>query len=152
MKTHWKKLAPSNYLGSWDIEADTDVTIVSVSQEMIKPNANAPEEECVVVKYKEFDKPMIANKTNLKAISSATGSVYIEDWTGKRVTLFVKNIRAFGENVDAIRVRQNAPKPKAKPKLNDERFEKALDAIKSGKAKLSDLDKYELTNEQKSKL
>ena len=47
---------------------------------------------------------------------------------------------------------QNAPKPKAKPKLNDERFEKALDAIKSGKAKLSDLEKYELTAEQKSKL
>src|SRR5690606_21274219 len=103
-------------------------------------------------KYREFDKPMIANKTNLKAIASATGSVYIEDWVGKQVTLFVKNIRAFGENVDAIRVRQNAPKPKAKPKLNDERFEKALNAIKSGKAKVSDLEKYDLTNEQKSRL
>lgn len=146
-KTHWKKLAPSNYLGSWDLEEKLVVKIDKVQIEQLKPSPQAPEEDCVVV-YVKGNKPFIANKTNLKAIEKALKTAYIEDWSGKEITLFKKQIRAFGETMDALRVEPIAPKPKAKPKLTDERFEKAIEAIKSGKAKKSDLDKYELSKEQ----
>lgn len=147
-KTHWKKLAPSNYLGAWDIENDTNVTILSITQEKIKPNASAPEEECVVMKLKEFNKPMIVNKTNLKAIEKATGSAYIEDWKGRQIILFSTKVRAFGDMVDALRVRQFAPKPKEKPTLTDDRFKVALEKIKSGEIDKSSLTPYNLTKEQ----
>jgi hypothetical protein len=32
-------------------------------------------------------KPMILNRTNAKTISKLLGSSYVEDWSGKRVTL-----------------------------------------------------------------
>jgi hypothetical protein len=38
--------------------------------------------------------------------------------------------------------------PKAKEPINDERFVKAIEAIKQGKAKKTDLNKFELTAEQ----
>ena len=151
-KTHWRKLAPSNYLGAWDIEKDTPVTIASIKQEMVKPNANAPEEECVIMHLKEFNKPMIVNKTNLKSIEKATGTAFIEEWVGKRITLFSKSIRAFGQQMDAIRVRQSAPKKKAKPKLIDTAFENAYKMLIEGKAKLRDFNRYELTENQKQTL
>lgn len=151
-KTHWKKLAPSNYIGAWDLEDDTIVTIVSISQEKVKPNASAPEEECVVMKLKEFDKPMIVNKTNLKSIEKATGTAYVEDWIGKQITLFVKNVKAFGEMVNAIRIRQQAPQPKAKPTLSDDRFQTALEKIKSGEVDKSALNAYQLSVTQKKQL
>lgn len=151
-KTHWRKLAPSNYLGAWDVEKDTPVTITSISQEMVKPNAQAPEEECVVMKLKEFRKPMIVNKTNLKSIEKATGTAYIEEWKGKRITLYAKKIRAFGQEMEAIRVRQSAPKPIAKPKLTDKAFDNAYKMLIEGKAKLSDFKKYDLNDNQKETL
>ena len=46
-------------------------------------------------------------------------------------------------------------KPRQEPKkqsLSNERFEKALLAIKEGKSKKEDLDRFELTEEQKAKL
>ena len=39
-----------------------------------------------------------------------------------------------------------------KPPLSNERFEKALEAIKAGTSKKEDLDRFELTAEQKAKL
>lgn len=151
-KTHWKKLAPSNYLGSWDLEGETNATISKIEKKMLKTSPQAPEEECVVINLKEFVKPFIVNKTNLSSIEKATQSAYIEDWVGKQITLFVKNVKAFGNYVDAIRVRQSAPKAKAKPKLTPERFEKAIEAIENKKAKKEDLHKYDLTKEQIERL
>lgn len=151
-KTHWKKLTPSNYLGSWDVEGDVSVTIKSIKQERVKPSHSAPEEDCVIISVKEFDKPFIANKTNLKSIEKALKTPYIEEWGGGVITLFVKRIKAFGEEVDAIRVRSVAPKPKAKPTLSEDRFEKAVEGIKQGSVKVSQLDAYELTDSQKQAL
>ena len=131
-KTHWKKLTNPNYLGSWDFEQDEErtLTIKKVYKEKVT-DQNGNQEEVVSMDF-ITGKPMILNKTNLKAIEKSTGTAYIEQWVGKSISLFTKRIRAFGEDVDALRVSPSAPKEVKKPSLDEKRFLSALEAIQSG--------------------
>ena len=56
---------------------------------------------------------MILNATNSKAISKMYGP-YIEDWVNKEITLYAEKIKAFGEYMEALRVRPIAPQKKIK--------------------------------------
>lgn len=132
-KTHFKKLRNPNYIGSYELmtggePVEMTVTIEKASKEMVQ-NGDKKEEAMLV--YLKGQKPMIVNSTNAKAIAAATGSPYVEDWAGKKITLYVARIKAFGETVDALRVRKEAPglpdlNPKH-PKWND-----ALTALRGG--------------------
>lgn len=108
-KTHWKKLTNPNYLGSWDFQPGEErtVTIKEVKQEIVQ-NQNG-KEECTVAYFVEDIKPLILNKTNGGMIAKVWGTPYIEDWSGKKITLKVKKISAFGEMVDAVRVSPERP-------------------------------------------
>lgn len=132
-KTHFKKLRNPNYIGSYELMTGDNpielvVTIERAVKEMVQ-NVDKKEEAMVV--YLKGQKPMIVNSTNAKAISSATGSPYIEDWVGKKITLYVAQIKAFGEKVDALRVKKDAP---SLPVLNDKhpKWNDAITALKSG--------------------
>ena len=116
-KTNWKKLANKDYLGSWDIEGgDLVLTIRNITQKEVK-NPQGKDEEVIVCEWKENYKPMILNVTNCKAIAKAYGSEYIEDWIGKRVSLFTTMVSAFGDTTEAIRIRPYAPRVEAKVEL-----------------------------------
>jgi hypothetical protein len=52
---------------------------------------------------------MVCNRTNGKAIEKALKSPYIETWKGKQVELYSSRVKAFGEEMDALRVRNIAP-------------------------------------------
>lgn len=111
-KTHFKKLRNPNYIGSYELMTGGEpielvVTIEKAVKEVVQ-NGDKKEEAMIV--YLKGQKPMIVNSTNAKAISSAVGSPYIEDWENKNIQLYVAKIRAFGETVDALRVRKDAPK------------------------------------------
>ncbi len=108
-KTHWKKLTSPNYLGSWDFQPGEErtVTIKEVKQEIVQ-NQNG-KEECTVAHFVEDIKPLILNKTNGGMIAKVLGTPYIEDWAGKKITLKIKKISAFGEMVDAVRVSPERP-------------------------------------------
>lgn len=108
-KTHWKKLTNPNYIGSHDFQPGQEltVTIEKVSNEVVKcfDGKSVKEESCIIAHIKGAKKPLILNKTNCKIISKNLGSEYIEEWAGKSITLYVAKVRAFGENVDAIRIK-----------------------------------------------
>ena len=108
-KTHWKKLTNPNYLGSWSFQPGEEktVTIKEVKQEVIT-NQNG-KEECTIAYFVEDVKPLILNKTNGEMIAKVWGTPYIEDWSGKKITLKVKKISAFGDMVDAVRVSNKRP-------------------------------------------
>lgn len=112
-KTHYKKLSNPNYLGAYELlDGSTEgkeliVTVSKVTREMVA-GADGKSEECTVC-HLEGNKPMILNATNQKAMTKAFGSPYIEDWSGKKMTLYVARIKAFGDVVDALRVRPSAP-------------------------------------------
>jgi len=138
MKTHWKKTMNPNYLGAYALEPNQDliVEITEVKTESVM-NADGRNEECLVAHLKD-QKPLIVNKTNAKAIAKVCGSNYIEDWKGKQIALYISNVKAFGELVEAIRVRTVAPKAKSKRKLNDDDFKKLVKAVADGSYLLED--------------
>lgn len=109
--THWKKLTNPNYIGAHDFQPGQEltVTIESVASELVKhfDGKSVEEDTCIIAKLKGAKKPMIVNKTNAKIITKNLGTPYIEEWAGKQITLYVAKVRAFGETVDAIRVKSN---------------------------------------------
>jgi len=138
MKTHWKKTMNPNYLGAYALEPNEDliVEITEVKTESVM-NADGRNEECLVAHSKD-QKPLIVNKTNAKAIAKVAGSNYIEDWKGKQIALYISNVKAFGELVEAIRVRTVPPKAKSKRKLSDDDFKKLVKAVADGSYNLED--------------
>jgi len=112
-------------------------------------------EECLTVQWQERDvKPMIINVTNAKAISKVAGSSYIEDWAGVMVTLYTTEVNAFGEVMEAVRIRQTAPRIQ-KPILSQDhpKWNDAVEAIRSGKSNVASIRKhYQLSTKMAEEL
>jgi hypothetical protein len=113
--THYKKLANTNYLGSWDMpagNADLFLTIANVVKENV-PNGKGKKDDCVVVHWVQPGwKPMILNATNRKNLHKAIASPYIEFWRGKTVALYIDhNVRNpdGGGVIDGLRIRNKLP-------------------------------------------
>lgn len=109
--THWKKTKNPNYLGSWVLQPNEELilTIKSGGMEEIT-NADGKKETELVIHFTEDYKPMIVNSTNAKTISKVLKTPYVEQWIGNKIQIYARRIRAFGEDVDALRVRDFAPK------------------------------------------
>ncbi len=114
-KTNWKKLVSSDYLGAYSLDdgngkyADIVVTISKIQEEIVT-SPEGKKENCPVMYFKERDiKPMVLNHTNMKTLEKLFHSKYIEDWAGGRIQLFVAPVKAFGDMVDALRIRPYLP-------------------------------------------
>jgi len=109
--THFKKLQNPDFIGAYALEPGKDLilTIKSCGLEMITGNAGK-KEEAMVIHFAESVKPMICNVTNAKSIAKVHKTPYIEEWSGKKIQLYSKRVNAFGEEVDALRVREFLPK------------------------------------------
>lgn len=109
--THWKKLTNPDYLGAYALEPNQDliVTIKSVSNEVVT-GTDGKRETCSVMSFMENVKPMVLNATNSKTIAKLFKTPYIEEWSGRKIQLYVQTgVKAFGDVVDAIRVRPFLP-------------------------------------------
>lgn len=155
-KTHYKKLRNPNYIGSYELMTggepkDMVVEIVKSTKEHIQ-NGDKKEEAMIV--HLKNQKPFIVNSTNAKSIESALGSPYIEDWVGKKITLYVSRIKAFGGWHDALRVRKEAPTEHQKEDLNPshEKWNGAVKAIKDGKTTIDAINKAYNINDENLKL
>lgn len=153
MNGHWKKQFNYDYLGSYSLDGKKEavVTITKLDTDKVT-GQQGRKEDCFVVYFKEFDKPMILNRTNAKAIEKVAGSGLVQDWAGTQVTLYVEQgVKAFGEVVDALRIRDKKP---SRQKMTKEIETSMLDAIKSGKGGQVEqaLLRYECSVEQKSKI
>ena len=109
-ETHWKKLINPDYLGAYSLDPGTDMvlTIKVVRKEMVT-GADGTKEECIVCYWQEEQKPMILNVTNCKMIAKLLKTPYIERWAGHRIQIGSEVVSAFGEKVDALRVRKTLP-------------------------------------------
>lgn len=114
-KTHIDKLVESTYLAGVELQdengktVDRDVTIKEVKKDTVF-NVKTQDEEHVVTLYFTDCKPIILNKINRDTLKRATGTNFIEEMTGKRITLTTKPTKAFGQMWDAIRIKEDAPK------------------------------------------
>ena len=105
--THWKRLENPDYIGAYAFQPNEEkiVTIKLVKREMIT-GADGKREECTVVHFAENEKPLILNATNGKMIAKMADTPYIEQWAGVRIALVVRDVKAFGDIVPAVRVAQ----------------------------------------------
>lgn len=132
--THWKKLQNPDYLGAYSLQPGEEpiYTIRSVGLEMVS-GTDGKKDECTVAHFAEKVKPMILNATNCKTITKMYGTPYIEDWVGKKIQIYSTTIKAFGEEVEALRIR---PKPPTLQRpVMDESYKgwgDALAAVKAG--------------------
>ena len=150
-KTHWKKLTNPDYLGSYDFQPKEErvVKILSVKREMVTGPENR-KEECTVAVL-ENSKPIILNKTNCKTITKVHGTPYIEDWKDIHITLYVSQVKAFGEVVDALRVKPTKPniaQPDYSAQIARLRACKTLDELKNAYLALSKTEQAALVTEK----
>ena len=141
MKTHFKKLKNTEFLGSWDLIDDKGqtrnivATIKEIKKQMVH-DGKGGQSECIVLFFNEF-KPMIVNATNLKVTSKIMDSNYIEDWIGKKIEISTEKVRAFGEMHDALRiVKTSLDLTPSHPKWNGDK-----EAIKSQKVTIEQIKK-----------
>ena len=116
MSTHWRKILESEYLAGADLDDGKGnftpiiATIKTARREEILEPGTSKKEPCLVLHFRENIKPMICNVTNAKSVTKATGTAYIEDWAGKRITIKTEKVKAFGELWDALRIVPYPPK------------------------------------------
>lgn len=104
-----KVFQPSSFLKQEDLEGnDWVVTIKNVTKEAIK-SSDGTSKDKFIVHFNEC-KPLVLNKTNMTTLITLMGGNDSDLWTGKRITLYVKDDVEFGgKMVSAIRVRSKLP-------------------------------------------
>lgn len=113
---HWRKSVNPKYLGSHDLFVDDKkynevvTQITAIRMEEITGDKNK-KEICMVADLKGL-KPLVLNRTNAKTITKLTGSQKPEKWIGLHIIIYVQlGVKAFGDIVDAIRIRDHKPTP-----------------------------------------
>lgn len=154
MKTHWHKIDNPNYLGAYSLldgreNPQITATIEKVVEEQVKTDRGA---EMCRVAYLKGLKPMILNNTNCKIIEKMYNTPYIEDWAGKNITIYVAKIKAFGDEVDALRIKKEAPKQFKKLINNSEDWNNVLKGLRSGYTMDQVRAKFVVSNEQEKEL
>ena len=144
---HWKKLHNPNYLGSYSLDqdgkyVDMNVQIEAVTKEVVM-GAEGKSEECIVARIKG-NKPLILNATNCKTLAKLFNDPHVGAWTTRPVTLYVAKIRAFGETVDALRIRDKFPtepvKTKEKLDASHPKWNGAIAALKAGSTTIEQIE------------
>lgn len=123
-KTHYRKAFDSPYLSSADI---VEPTILTISRAVLENDKTKKTKDVFNTAYFEEKelrpgeklKPMILNATNSKMMKGITGSPFLEDWAGVKVTVFVdKNVRFGKESVEGLRI---SPARVTKPSLTPDK-------------------------------
>ena len=100
------------YLGAWDIPEGKDVVLVIDRCEGSSIKGTTGEAKKAPVLYftntRDRKKGLVLNVTNAKTIIKLYGR-HVEKWTGKAIAIYAARTLAFGEEVDCIRVRPEAP-------------------------------------------
>lgn len=99
------EMIESKYLKQTDVTDDTVVTVEKVGRANVAKKDEEPEYKWLI-RFTEFPKPMVLNSTNIKRLARACNSNNTEDWTGKKVVLYVDPDVEFGGNVvGGLRIR-----------------------------------------------
>lgn len=123
-KTHYRKAFDSPYLSSADIVEPTVLTIARAVLEGDKTKKTKDVFNTAYFEERELRpgeklKPIILNATNSKMLKGITGSPFLEDWAGVKVTVFVdKNVRFGKESVEGLRI---SPARVTKPSLTPDK-------------------------------
>lgn len=154
--SHWRKLfQDEKYLGAWDLEVNGQYGSVQVTIEKIFTGefvSQMGKENKVFIKLKEYQKPMVLNKTNAGRLQKVFNSFDPNEFIDKQIVLGVEKTKSPDGMVDALRfsTRPLPPQPTAvKKPISDADIPKVIKSIQSGASTLEGLQQTrELTAEQ----
>lgn len=100
----------SKYLKYQDLnDQDWVVTISNVTRDDIKDKDGSSKKK-FVVHFKESEKGLVLNTTNMNMLYKLLQSDDSDQWIGKRITLYVKDdIEMGGEIMSGLRIRAKLP-------------------------------------------
>lgn len=136
-----------DYIGAYALPPGEDMTVEILSVGTEKVTVSGGKKEVHTVAKLRGQKPWILNATNQKSIARLHGP-YIEDWAGKKVTLYASTAKLAGDTVECLRVRGEIAQVN-KPGISEARLKAAIASIKAGDFTAAKLrDKFFLTLEQ----
>jgi hypothetical protein len=104
----------SKYLKQSDAPDPVIVTVSKIGRINIAKEGDPPEEKWAV-RFREFNKPMLLNSTNIKLLEKACGSDDTDEWIGKEVILYTDDSVSFGgQVVGGLRIRKQQAAPARK--------------------------------------
>lgn len=114
------QMVDSKYLKQADVEDDTVVTVKKVGQANIAKD-DAPPDMKWLVRFAEFEKPMVLNRTNISLLGNFLGDD-TDDWIGKQVIVYNdESIQFQGKVTGGLRFKRLKAKAKnAAPMVEDE--------------------------------
>lgn len=100
----------SRFLKYQDLDGmDVVVTISNVTRDDIKEKDGTSKKK-FVVHFKELEKGLVLNTTNMNMLYKLLMSDDSDNWVGKRITLYTKDdIEMGGEIMSGIRIRAKLP-------------------------------------------
>lgn len=108
------EMIESKYLKQSDFPDPLIVTVGKVGKINIAKEGDAPEHKWAV-RFKEFQKPMLLNSTNIKLLEMACGSDDTDDWAGKEIVVYNDEGVSFGGKiVGGLRIRRQESAPTRK--------------------------------------
>lgn len=114
--TDYRSLYDKDYIGAWDLkDKDVTVTITKVIGGSLVGQGGRKSKKPIIY-MRGTEKGFAVNATNGKTIAALYGN-HVEEWAGKRITLYKSTTRSpSGDgDVECIRVRPKAPpEPTAK--------------------------------------
>ena len=142
----------NKYLGSWDLEVNgkyepKTVTIEKIYQDVFVGQMG--KEDKVFLIMKEFDKPMVCNRSNFKRLEKFFGTFDYKEYVGKQIVLGTEKVQSPQGIVDALRFSTRPLPKKTKQTLTSDMMDKAKNALESGRTTISKISAtYELSKEQ----
>lgn len=154
--SHWRKLfQDEKYLGAWDLEVNGQYGSVQVTIEKIFTGefvSQMGKENKVFIKLKEYQKPMVLNKTNAGRLQKVFNSFDPNEFINKQVVLGVEKTKSPDGMVDALRFSTRPLPPQqtaAKKPISNGDIPKVIKSIQSGATTLEILQQTrEITAEQ----
>lgn len=124
------EMVQSKYLKTADVPDPVIVTVVKVGRVNMAKEDAAPEYKWAI-RFKEFEKPMVLNSTNIKIAEKVFGSDNTDEWTNKEIVLFTdENVTFGGELVGGLRFKGKEKEPvRAAPKTGGSKFDDLADDI-----------------------
>ena len=108
-------MMPSTYLKRGDVGVGVLWTIRGIQEENVGGDETDPQMKWVLY-FKEAQKGLVLNKTNITRIEQVTGSDDTDNWMGKQIVIYWDpTIEFMGEIKGGLRVR--APKSKEEQEL-----------------------------------
>jgi len=132
---HYKDYFKSSALNDSDFTGDKDTTVMIKSIQEMTLQTKDGEKVYLCAMLEGHDKPFRLNSTICKNIKKAHKTPIIDYWVGKYIAVYVqKDLKAFGELHDVLRVRPVAPKP---PVISPPATPEQIKSIRDGFAKMN---------------